>query len=386
MKWVTSLPGPLLGVDNHLGFTGAARTMRSGIGRIAAGTAAALATPLSPDDYLRLVNPLWSRRRLHGRIETVQPETVDAVTLVIRPGPGWREHRPGQYVRLGVDVDGVRHWRTYSLSSAPRRPDGRISITVKAVPDGQVSPYLVYRISPGTAVRLEHPQGRFVLPPAPPPRMLFLTAGSGITPVMSMLRGLARGGEMPDVVLVHSAPTRSDVIFGPELRGLAARFPRLRLHEHYTRTPAGAARSGRFTMAGLAAVCPDWYERPAWACGPAGLLEDAEAHWRDAGITERLQVERFHSGVRRGGVGGRVRFARSGREVTAGGDVPLLVLGENTGVIMPSGCRMGICHSCVVRLATGRVRDLRTGLEYGEDGDLIQTCVSAAAGDVEIDL
>jgi ferredoxin-NADP reductase len=386
MKRVTALSGPFLGIDSHPGINGAATAMRSGLGRIAAGTAAALATPLASDDYLRLVNPLWSRRRLHGRVERVQPETIDTATLMIRPGRGWREHRAGQYVRLGVDVDGVRHWRAYSLSSAPGRPDGRISVTVKAVPDGRVSPYLVHRISPGTAVRLEHPQGRFVLPPAPPPRLLFLTAGSGITPVMSMLRSLAHGGGMPDVVLVHSAPTRSDIIFGAELRGLAARFPSLRLHEHYTRTRAGGGRSGRFTMAALVAVCPDWHERSAWVCGPPGLLEDAEAHWRDAGIAERLQVERFGPAVRRGGVGGRVRFARSGREATAGGDVPLLVVGENTGVLMPSGCRMGICHSCVVRLVSGRVRDLRTGLEQGDDGDLIQTCVSAAAGDVEIDL
>jgi ferredoxin len=87
-----------------------------------------------------------------------------------------------------------------------------------------------------------------------------------------------------------------------------------------------------------------------------------------------------------GGAGGRVRFTASGREVDADGDVPLLVVGENAGVLMPSGCRMGICYSCVATLRSGRVRDLRTGDEHGDEGDLIQTCVSAAAGPVEIQL
>ncbi|KLL10931.1 stearoyl-CoA 9-desaturase [Protofrankia sp. BMG5.30] len=355
--------------------------------KVVSNAAASLTTPLLPDNYLELVNPLWSRRQMWGRIEAVQPETIDAATLVIRPGLGWTEHQAGQHVRLGVDVDGVRYWRTYSLSSPPERQDGRISVTVKAAPDGLVSRYLVHRVTAGTVVRLEGPRGGFVLPPAPPPRLLFLTAGSGITPVMSILRGLVRRGQLPDLVLVHSAPTPRDVIFGAELRGLAARLPKLRLHEHHTRTRTDDGRyTGRLTVAALPAICPDWTERWAWACGPTGLLDDAEASWQRAGLADRLRVERFQPAVRRGGVGGRVRFVRSGREANAGGDTPLLVVGENAGVLMPSGCRMGICHSCVARLTAGRVRDLRTGLEHGDEGELVQTCVSAAAGDVEIDL
>ena len=78
-----------------------------------------------------------------------------------------------------------------------------------------------------------------------------------------------------------------------------------------------------------------------------------------------------------------MRFTRSGRETDADGATPLLAAGESAGVLMPSGCRMGIC---VVRLRAGRVRDLRTGQVHGDEGDMIQTCVSAAAGPVEIEL
>ena len=226
--------------------------------------------------------------------------------------------------------------------------------------------------------------GEFVLPDPLPEQLLFLTAGSGITPVAAMLRSLATGGEMPDAVLVHSAPTTEDVIFGGELRAMAAQFPGLRLYERHTRA---AGRPRRMTMQGLARICPDWRARRTWACGPTGMLKDAESHWRRAGIGDRLHIERFCPELSPGGGrGGRVRFITSEREVDADGDRSLLVIGENAGVLMPSGCRMGICYSCVAPLRSGRVRDLRTGREHGDEGELIQTCVSAAAGPVAIDL
>src|SRR5213080_1402247 len=99
--------------------------------------------PLRPDDYLELINPLWSTRELRGRIERIERETPDAVTVLIRPGYEWPGHKPGQYTRVGVVVDGVFHWRAYSLTSEPGRPDGLISITPKLVDSGKVSPYLV---------------------------------------------------------------------------------------------------------------------------------------------------------------------------------------------------------------------------------------------------
>jgi ferredoxin-NADP reductase len=339
-----------------------------------------LTTPLLPDDYLGLVNPIWSARQLRGRVEAVLPETPDVATLVIRPGRDWTPHQAGQYVRVGVDIDGVRQWRSYSLSSPPERADGRITITVKADPTGLVSPYLVRRVTPGAIVHLAPAQGEFVLPEPPPDRLLFLTAGSGITPVAAMLRSLASHNQIPDTVLVHSAPAPADVIFGAELRALAAQCPGLRLYERHTRT------DGRLAPAQLRRVCPDWRQRHVWACGPTRMLDEVERYWRRAGLADRLHVERFRPTVAAGGVGGRVRFVASGRQADADGATPLLVVGENAGVLMPSGCRMGICHSCVARLRAGRVRDLRTGREHGDEGQLIQTCVSAAAGPVEIDL
>src|SRR3954447_15483623 len=154
--------------------------------------AEAATTPLIPADFLDLFAPLRAGADLRGRIESVHPETADAATLVIRPGADWAGHVPGQYVRVGIDVDGVRQWRAYSLTHGPRS-DGRISITVKAVPDGTVSPYLVRHTKPGTLLHLEQADGEFVLPVTSAretTKLLFVTAGSGITPVIGMLRNL----------------------------------------------------------------------------------------------------------------------------------------------------------------------------------------------------
>jgi stearoyl-CoA 9-desaturase NADPH oxidoreductase len=348
-------------------------------------------TPLLPDDYLKLANPLWSARELRGRVLEVRRETVDSATLVIKPGWGFSfGYEPGQYVGIGVLIDGRWRWRSYSLTSSPiagAAPAGAfgkrertITITVKAMPEGFLSTHLVGGVAPGTIVRLAAPQGNFVMPDPAPASVLFLTAGSGITPVMSMLRTLARRDQVGDIVHLHSAPTESDVLFASELAGLATAHDGYRLHVRATRT------DGRLDLSRLADQVPDWRTRQTWACGPEGMLTDADRMWSSAGLGERLHLERFAAS--RGavhGAGGAVTFERSGKTVTADAATSLMDAGEQAGVRMPFGCRMGICQSCVVSLTDGHVRDLRTGVEH-EAGTRVQTCISAASGDCVLDV
>ena len=337
-------------------------------------------TPLLPVDYLDLVDPLRSGAALRGRIESVHHETRDAASIVIRPGRDWLPHTPGQYVRIGIDVDGVRLWRAYSITSVLGRADGCFSITVKAIPDGKVSNHLVHRAKPGTIVQLDQATGDFVLPQERPAKALFVTAGSGITPVMGILRNHV--DEHEDVVLVHSAPTADDVIFGAELRELA-RAGRIRLVERHTGT------QGRIKAADLAELVPDLAERETWACGPAGMLDALEQAFAERGLADRLHTERFRASVVVTGAGGAVSFSRTGVTVDADGATPLLDAGESAGVLMPSGCRMGICFGCVVPLREGAVRDLRDGsltVAAVGDGVRIQTCVNAAAGACDLEL
>jgi ferredoxin-NADP reductase len=336
--------------------------------------AALLTTPLLPEDFLSLLDPLASGSELRARVVDLVPETADAVTVVLRPRLPWPGHRPGQYVRVGIEVDGVRMWRAYSLTSVPGRADGCLSITVKSIPDGRVSQHIVRRLAPGAIVRLEGPEGEFVQPADLPAGALFITGGSGITPVMGMLRS----HRLPDTFLIHSACTRAEVIFGEELRALAE-SGRLRLLERHTDA------EGMLDLAELDQLCPDWRDRDAWVCGPAGLLTAAESHWATAGLETRLRTERFRPLVlAAAGDGGSVCFAGSDRSADADGATTLLDVGERAGVLMPSGCRMGICRGCVVPLLSGQVRDLRTGdvtrAQPGDTGTYVQTCVSAAAG------
>jgi stearoyl-CoA 9-desaturase NADPH oxidoreductase len=339
----------------------------------------ALSSPLLVDDYLELINPLWSTRELKGKIEEIRPETEDAATVLIRPGYRWSGHRPGQYLRIGLDIEGIRHWRAYSLTSDPWREDGLISITVKNVDEGVVSPYLVRHGRIGAIVSLGGVEGDFILPEDPPERLLFISAGSGITPIMSMLRSI----EPRDAVLLHSARGPHDVIFGDELRAYDRRHDGFRLIERDT------TREGRVTPGDLDALVPDWRERETFLSGPGEMLDAFCEHWERHGDPERLHMERFQpklglSGEE--GEGGTVVFLKSDCEVRADGSTPILVAGEDAGLELPYGCREGICHTCVGTLKSGRLRDLRNGKVYGLHGETVRTCISAPEGRVEIEL
>ena len=362
------------------------RKVWSGIGHIAD----MFAYPLSLSHYLELVNPLWTTHALQARVEKVWDETADARTLTLRPGLNWRGYRAGQHLRLGVPIGGMHYTRTYSISSAPERDDGCITITVKAVTGGRMSHHLVRRVEPGSYLPIGLPQGEFYLPDAQPVKPLFITAGSGITPVMSMLRSLIAQERVPDSVHLHYAPHAYDVIFGNELKELREAHPRYRLHLAYTRQPGETeSRRRHFTGHQLEEVCPDWRERDTYACGPQGLLDALEAHWQQAGLARRLNIERFHAPL----VplpddvgGGHVRFSKANVAAETDGRTSLLRVAEDAGLNPPHGCRMGICHTCPATLRAGFVRDLRTGVVHGEVGEKVLICINAAAGDCELEI
>ncbi len=343
--------------------------------RLLARAATGLTYPLAPADYLL---PFTQGS---ARIEAVTKPAPGVVTLTLRPRQRL-VHRAGQFVRVGVDIDGVRHTRCYSVSSPPERTDGRFTITVKAIAGGRVSTYLAERVEVGERLWVDAPSGDFVLPEMLPERLLFIAAGSGITPIMSMLASLDARAAMPDVVLIHAASTEPDLIFAAELAALAARHPSLHLHRVLSRD------GGRLTRERLAALCPDWSQRETWACGPEGLLAWLEDHWQGAGVGARLHVERFRPRwtSNLSGEAGRVSFRRSGCVVPSRGDRSVLELAEASGLAPAHGCRMGICHGCTATLKSGRVRDMRNGQTFGDEGDRVQICVCAPVGDVEIEL
>ena len=343
-----------------------------------------------PADFLDLFAPLRKGAELRGRVVSVHPETPDAATLLIKPGADWAGHVPGQYLRIGLDVDGVRQWRAYSLTHGPR-PDGLISITVKAVPDGLVSHHLVHDFTPGTLVHLEQAQGEFVLP-GDGGKLLFITAGSGITPVIGMLRNLFPSTDSGvlrpkrsadyDIVVLHVAPSRPDSIFRRDLQALARRRrdPARRAVRRRARPPRPRPADG----AGARPRCAhDVTAADPRACStrcPRTTSGSGSSCSPNSSAPPRIAP----------GEGGTVTFARNDTVVEAAGDTPILDASEAAGVLMPSGCRMGICYGCVLPLKEGSVRDLRNGVVTtavpGEGPAIkIQTCIHAAAGDCHLD-
>ena len=222
-----------------------------------------------------------------------------------------------------------------------------------------------------------------MLPTPLPQRTLFISAGSGVTPIMAMLRELERKHALDDAVHLHSARTKDDVILGTPLRGLAEREPGYRLVELYT------SERPRLTPGELDELCPDWRERETFLSGPRELIDAVEKHFANEGLAEHLHLERFQPVIGVGGGsgdGGTVRFRVTDLDAECGGGVSILVGGEQAGATLPFGCRMGICHTCVGRLRDGAVRDLRTGSITEANGQMVRTCINAPEGKIEIDL
>jgi ferredoxin-NADP reductase len=340
----------------------------------------ALTSPHGVDRYLEIVNPMWAVNEVRARVVHVQRETDDVVTLTLRPTRTWRGFRAGQFVQVGVEVDGARRTRCFSISSAETDGDEPFTITVRAHEQGLVSAYLVARAEPGLVVHLSQAEGAFTLPDTLPDRLLMISGGSGITPVMSMLRTLVARGYDGHVLFLHYSRTPEHTTFRRELAGLAAGHQGIDLSVVHTR------RGGqRLTPAALEEMAPDYAETDTFACGPAGLIGTV----RDAYAgSDRLRVEYFKTSTVEpdpADAEGTVRFARTGTAAENTGGT-LLEQAEALGLTPEHGCRMGICFSCTSRKTEGTVRNIITGATSTLPDEDIQICVSAPVGSCAIDL
>jgi stearoyl-CoA 9-desaturase NADPH oxidoreductase len=356
---------------------------------------AGLTSPRKIDDYLQLVDPSWSVEEVRARVVGVRTEAGQATSLLLKPNENWRAFHAGQFVQLSVTIDGVRHTRCFSLSSAPE--DGQpLRLTIKRIADGRVSRWASERARIGDVVSLSQAQGRFILPDPVPKKLLFLSGGCGITPILSMARHLAAVGHRGEVAWMHFAPR--EPMFGDELTKLANDLD-LRLAVVPTRADGAAtAQPVRFSLARLEAFEPAWAEGLAFACGPEGLSQTAMELWSARSAGDRLSVEQFHfsgGGSLRPAApaeaasqsnGHRLTFAKSRRECEGSGGVTLLEQAESAGVRPTHGCRMGICHTCTCRKVSGTVRNELTGESSSAADEEIRICISTPLSDVTLDL
>jgi ferredoxin-NADP reductase len=356
-------------------------------GQAVLGLVEALATPHGIDRYLELVNPMLTVRELRARVTAVHRQTPDTVTLTLRPTRQWHGFRAGQFVRLTVVIDGVRRTRCYSPACSASKPDGSIELTVKAHPGGLVSGYLNREARPGLVVGLSQAGGAFTLPDPRPASVLFVSGGSGITPVLSMLRTLCDEGYDGDVTFLHYGYRPEDVAYRDDLVALAAAHSNVRVAFGYTETGGGDV-TGLFELEHLAAVAPWYRDADTFLCGPGPLMRAVREAYEDAGLSERLHTEEFAPApvvADAADATGSVTFARSDTAVDNSGRT-LLEQAEAAGLDPEHGCRMGICFSCTQVKTSGCVRNVLTGDVSSDPEEEIQLCISVPVGDVAIDL
>jgi len=337
--------------------------------------------------WLGQLNPVWSVADVRARVIEIVDETPSAKTFVLEPSRRWRGFRAGQYVTIELEIEGVRVRRCYSISTPPGGKR-RFAITVKRVAGGRVSNWLHDRVRVGDVVTIGAAAGEFVLPELPPAKLLFVTGGSGITPVMSMVLDAASRGVLGDAILVYYARSREDVIFREHLEALADARRGLRL---VLLLDDDSSRKAPFDEAELRTIVPDHADRETFLCGPAGLMERIEAMWRADGIGDRLHLERFVSAAIAAGrqpvaAGARVTLARSARAFESDGRGTLLEQAERAGARPVYGCRIGICQTCKCRKRSGAVENVLTGEVSAEPDEDIQLCISVPRSDVVIDV
>ncbi|NLE77992.1 MAG: ferredoxin reductase [Rhodococcus sp.] len=346
-----------------------------------------MATPHALDRYLELVDPMVTVRDLRGRVESVVRSTSDTVTLTIRPTRQWRGFAAGQYVQVGVVIDGVRHTRCYSPAGSERRRDNLVELTIKAHAGGLVSGYLYANAEPGMMVNLSQAQGEFVLPLPRPRQLVLISGGSGITPMIAMLRTLVDEGHTGGVTFLHYAFTENDVAYRAQLDAIADENPSVNVVYAYTGDTNEGHLRGFFGRQHLDAVAPWFAGSETYLCGPPGLMRGVRELYRSLGIEDHLHTEEFAPAepVRGGEAGGTLMFTKSGVSAENGGKT-LLEQAESAGLTPEYGCRMGICFSCTATKTSGCTKNARTGETDVEPDKKIQLCVSVPVGDVAVDI
>lgn len=334
------------------------RRKRTITGRIlGSGLVDLLTGPHGVDRYTEIVNPVWTLDDARAEVVDVKRQTQRSVTLLLRPNRAFPGFQAGQHVNLRVEIDGRSHQRCYSPASAQH--DDLIELTIGRHDGGLVSNYLHVRARPGMVVGLDGVAGDFVLPAERPDRIVLISGGSGITPVLSMLRTLRAEGHPGDVQFLHYARTQADTLYREDEA----------LTRFYTRE--GDPHFSADTVDTDAAV---------FVCGPPALVDAVRE------VAPHAQSESFVPPVfviPANPSGGRVAFAGSGVEAVDDGR-SLLDQAEAAGLTPEHGCRMGICNSCTCRKTSGAVRNLITGAVSAADDEDIRICVSAPVGDVEL--
>lgn len=351
-----------------------------------------LATPDSPFSLSTAnTQPCYAGGPATLICKAVIAETHDCKTLVLEDAQSRSfAFKPGQYVSFKVVIDGQIHVRAYSISSTPTRPHN-IQVTIKRVPGGLVSNYLNDHIAPGDAIDITNISGAFNWIDIACEKPLFLSGGSGVTPVMSMLQYITDITLPEDVVFVHFARSPEDIIFHDQLAFLNKRFANVTVHlvvDAATDTPF-AGETGQISANLLQRLVPDHAERSIFMCGPEGFMKAARAVAADIPFAA-LHEESFGEVIpleKAESTGGEVFFSLSGKHGQCGEGETLLQAALNAGIWIDSACQQGVCGNCKVLLRQGQV-DMQDmgGLQPGEaEAGYVLACCAWPKGAVALE-
>lgn len=336
------------------------------------------------------IDPMWSLQSIKARVERVHHETADTLTLTLRPNERFAGFKAGQHLQVGVEINGSRKTRTFTIasSSAEFRRQGTIQLTIKAVPQGQVTGWIHQQLKPGHIIRLQQASGDFLLPQQAN-NVLYIAGGSGITPVMSHLRELLESGFPYPVTLLYYAKEEADFIFRDELDAIAHHFKQFNLYRISTRTESTNKLCGHLCTGHLERALPSAPDH-VFVCGPTALQEATEAL-----ISEQFSTAPgFHAEsfglvikpVTGNATAQPVTLSKSHKAIECGPSTPLLEAAEQNGLTPNYGCRMGICYTCKCKKTSGIVRNAVTGQLSGTGEEDIQLCVSIPETPVTLDL
>lgn len=345
--------------------------------------------PATFDFWAGKLNPLWSWDRPLARVLSRHQEALNTISLELQANSHFRGFTPGQHIHVSTEVNGRRTARSYSLTNTPNK-SGRLSITIKQVDDGKMSTHLCRHVQVGDVLEISQAFGSMAPPQTSGP-WLFLAAGSGITPLMGLTRWLAEGRMPEDLTLIYWVKTRAELCFAQELQSLSKQFSNFKLHivlTHETDHLPGETQ-GMLSASQLVELVGDLSAQHVLACGPHGFVETARSLAQ--GTARSFFAEGFTpastvAADAQAPATVRVELTRSNKTVEISTGLSILEALEAQGLSPQSGCRMGVCHTCVCTRNKGTVQNMHTGQLHAEEGFDVRLCVSRARTDLTLDL
>ncbi|HRO14726.1 MAG TPA: hybrid-cluster NAD(P)-dependent oxidoreductase [Paracoccus sp. (in: a-proteobacteria)] len=351
-----------------------------------------------------LSSPAWTDAE-ELECAMVVPETPDTATFTFRaPSGAWFDYQPGQFLTLDLPLPGGNVQRTYTISSSPSRPLS-VSVTVKAQMDSRATRWMLDHLRPGMRLRAYGPAGVFTNHRHPAGKYLFVSAGSGITPMMSMTTWMWDSGEMPDIVFVHAARAPADIIFRQRLEQMADRVPGLQLRftvEEPDPFRAWSGYRGRLNQIMLGLMAPDYLEREVFCCGPEPFMQAVRDMLGALGFDmDRYHQESFAAPIRTAAevpalddvipdqtALAEIVFALSGVAAACTETDTVLAVARASGLNIPSGCTFGLCGTCKVMKTEGEVHMVHNGgiTEDEIDEGYILACCSHPMGRVVVEV